>query len=109
MPQAEALRKVAVVGAGLMGHGIAQVFALSGREVILTDARAEALPRAQDGIAKNLNLFVKHELVSRAEADAALRRLSIEPSFERAVEPADYVVEAVYEDLPLQQRVFADL
>jgi 3-hydroxybutyryl-CoA dehydrogenase len=92
-----------------MGHGIGQVLALSGREVVLTDARPEALPRAREGIARNLDLFVEYELAARAEADAALGRVHLEPSFERAVGQADYVVEAVFEDVELKKRVFADL
>ena len=92
-----------------MGHGIAQVFALAGRDVVLTDANAEALPRARDGIARILDLFVEHELATRAEADAAQRRVTLEPGFRAAVGEADYVVEAVFEDVELKQRVFADL
>jgi 3-hydroxybutyryl-CoA dehydrogenase len=106
---ADHIRRIGVVGAGLMGHGIGQVLALAGRDVVLTDARAEALPRARDGIARNLDLFVEHDLATRAEADAALARVQLEPSFERAVADADYVVEAVFEDVDLKQRVFADL
>jgi 3-hydroxybutyryl-CoA dehydrogenase len=92
-----------------MGHGIAQVFALAGRDVVLTDANAEALPRARDGIARILDLFVEHDLATRGDADAALRRVKLEPSFAGAVGDADYVVEAVFEDVELKQRVFADL
>jgi 3-hydroxybutyryl-CoA dehydrogenase len=106
---ADHVRKIAVVGAGLMGHGIAQVFALSGREVTLTDARPETLPKAREGIARILDLFVQHDLTTRAEADAALGRVRLEPDFGRAVGDADYVTEAVFEDVELKQRVFAEL
>jgi 3-hydroxybutyryl-CoA dehydrogenase len=92
-----------------MGHGIAQVFALSGRDVVLTDARPEALPKARDGIARILDLFVGHDLTTRGEADAALRRIRLEPAFAAAVGEADYVVEAVFEDVALKQGVFEEL
>ena len=108
MPSAQ-IGTITVVGAGLMGHGIGQVLALAGHDVVLTDARAEALPKARDGIARNLELFVEHDLVTRQEADAALGRIRPEPSFERAAAAADYVVEVVFEELALKQRVFADL
>ena len=106
---ADQIETIAVVGAGLMGHGIAQVFALSGRQVTLTDARPETLPKARDGIALILDLFVQHDLTTRAEADAALARVKLEPDFARAVGQADYVTEAVFEELELKQKVFADL
>jgi 3-hydroxybutyryl-CoA dehydrogenase len=106
---ADHIRRIGVVGAGLMGHGIGQILALAGRDVVLTDAKAEALPRAREAIARNLDLFVEHDLATRAEADAALARVQLEPSFERAVADADYVVEAVFEDVDLKKRVFADL
>lgn len=105
----EGIRRIAVVGAGLMGHGIAQVFALAGREIWLTDANPETLPRAREGIKRTLELFVEYDLTTSAEADAALERVHLEPSFETAVRDADYVVEAVFEDIALKQRVFADL
>ncbi|TAK23227.1 MAG: 3-hydroxyacyl-CoA dehydrogenase family protein [Chloroflexota bacterium] len=103
------IQRITIVGAGLMGHGIAQVFALSGRAVTLTDMAAAALPRARDGIARMLDLFVANDLVTRAEADDALGRIHLEPSFEAAVRDADYVTEAVFEDVDLKARVFADL
>lgn len=106
---ADHIRNISVVGAGLMGHGIAQVFALAGRDVTLTDAQPEALPRARDGIARILDTFVQHDLATRAEAEAALRRVRLEPDFGKAVRDADYVTEAVFEKLELKQQVFKQL
>lgn len=109
MASAGDIKRISVIGAGLMGHGIAQVFALAGKDVTLTDARADALPKARDGISTILDEFVKHDLATRGEADAALARVHLEPSFERAVADADYVVEAVFEDLAVKQEVFERL
>jgi len=109
MASADSIKRISVVGAGLMGHGIAQVFALAGRQVTLTDARAESLPKAKEGIGAILDEFVKHDLTTRAEADAALGRVSLEPDFETAVKDADYVVEAVFEDMGVKQEVFERL
>jgi len=103
------VNNISVVGAGLMGHGIAQVFALSGRDVTLTDARPEALPKAREGIANILNNFVQHDLCTRAEADAALGRVHLEEDLARAVRSADYVVEAVFEDIAVKQETFERL
>jgi 3-hydroxybutyryl-CoA dehydrogenase len=109
MASAESIKRISVVGAGLMGHGIAQVFALAGRQVTLTDAQAETLPRAREGIKTILAEFVKYDLATCAEADAAVERVTLEPSFEKAVGDADYVVEAVFEDIGVKQEVFERL
>jgi 3-hydroxybutyryl-CoA dehydrogenase len=77
--------------------------------VTLTDAQPDALPKAREGIAKILDLFVQYNLATRAEADAALGRVTLEPNFEKAVGDADYVVEAVFENIELKQKVFTDL
>jgi 3-hydroxybutyryl-CoA dehydrogenase len=109
MASTEDIKRISVVGAGLMGHGIAQVFALAGKDVTLTDAQAEALPRARQGISAILDEFVKYELATRAEADAALGRISLQADFGKAVGDADYVVEAVFEDMTVKQDVFERL
>ncbi len=98
--------KVTVIGAGLMGHGIAQIFALSGREVRLNDLDQELLDAALVNIKANLETFVENELVSPDQVEPALARVSITTSLEEALEGADYVVEAVSENLELKQSLF---
>ena len=93
--------KIAVVGAGLMGHGIAQVFALAGHEVTITDAVVASLDTATSRIAANLR-----EL---GEDESAVERVQPCIHLADAVHNADYVVEAVSEDLPLKQRLFAEI
>ena len=93
--------KIAVVGAGLMGHGIAQVFALAGHEVTITDAVVASLDTATSRIAANLR-----EL---GENESAVERVQPCIHLADAVRNADYVVEAVSEDLPLKQRLFAEI
>jgi len=101
--------RVAVVGAGTMGHGIAYVAAIAGCEVRLTDAKAEALPQAQAKIESVLAGGVKRGKVTEADGAAALKRLRTEPKLSAAVSDADVVIEAVVEDLALKQRLFADI
>jgi 3-hydroxybutyryl-CoA dehydrogenase len=93
--------RVAVVGAGLMGHGIAQVFALAGHDVTITDQIVQNLDTAKSRIAANLR-----EL---GDDESAAER--VEPCFDLAdaVRSADYVVEAVSENLPLKQKLFAEI
>jgi 3-hydroxybutyryl-CoA dehydrogenase len=93
--------RVAVIGAGLMGHGIAQVFALAGHDVTITDTVVQNLDTAKSRIAANLR-----EL---GDDEGAAER--VEPCFDLAdaVRGADYVVEAVLENLPLKQKLFAEI
>ncbi len=93
--------RIAVIGAGLMGHGIAQVFALAGHDVTIYDAVAASLDSAKARIATNLkDLGDDLSAVERVRPTAALAA---------AVRDADYVVEAVSEDLALKQKLFAEI
>jgi 3-hydroxybutyryl-CoA dehydrogenase len=93
--------RISVVGAGLMGHGIAQVFASAGHAVMITDAIAANLDTAKSRIATNL-----HDL---GEDESAIERIFPCPEVAAAVRDADYVVEAVSEDLSLKQKLFAEI
>jgi 3-hydroxybutyryl-CoA dehydrogenase len=103
------LPKVAVVGAGTMGHGIAYAAALAGCSVTLTDARADALPEAMGKIETLLAGGLKRGKLTEADRAAVHERLHPEPVVARAVAGADVVIEAVIEDLAVKQRLFADL
>ncbi len=98
-----------MIGAGLMGHGIAQVFALSGRDVFLNDANPDSLSRARAGIAANLDLFAREGVISRAEGEMALGHIHLEPDLAAAVARAEYITEVVFEDLAVKQEVFTRL
>lgn len=93
--------RIAVVGAGLMGHGIAQVFALAGHAVTITDTFKPALDAAKDRVLANLK--------DLGEDEAALDRITPVADLADAVRDADYVVEAVLEDLDLKQSLFAEI
>jgi 3-hydroxybutyryl-CoA dehydrogenase len=93
--------RIAVIGAGLMGHGIAQVFALAGHEVMVYDAVEASLKTVRDRIAANLRDI---------EADVtAYERVRPTGDLGEAVHEADYVVEAAPEDLALKQKLFAEI
>jgi 3-hydroxybutyryl-CoA dehydrogenase len=93
--------RIAVIGAGLMGHGIAQIFALHDHDVALYDSFAATLATAKDRIKANL--------VDLGEDVAALERVRLCPDLGNAVHDADYVVEAVIEDLALKQKLFHEI
>jgi len=103
------MKRVTVVGAGTMGHGIAQVAALAGFEVLLTDARPDVLAAALNRVRSNLEQGVARGKVAAQDAEAALHRLHTEDSVDAAAEEADLVVEAVVEDLEIKRDLFRRL
>jgi 3-hydroxybutyryl-CoA dehydrogenase len=100
--------KLAVVGAGLMGSGIAQVAAGAGWDVVLRDVTDAALERGIAGIEKSLARFVDKDAITADEQDAALSRITTTTELEAAAE-AEIVVEAVFESLPVKHEVFTEL
>src|SRR5947209_13142687 len=93
--------RIAVVGAGLMGHGIAQVFALAGHDVTIYDAQQASLDTVKQRISANLK--------DLGDDERAIERVTPVADLGQAVRDADYVVEAVLEDLPLKQSLFAEI
>jgi 3-hydroxybutyryl-CoA dehydrogenase len=103
-----AIERIAVIGAGQMGNGIAQVAATSGFEVVMIDINQEAVDRGMATIERSLNKLVQKERLSQADADAARARLSVSTDRSPCAE-ADLVVEAVPEILSLKKSIFEDL
>jgi 3-hydroxybutyryl-CoA dehydrogenase len=97
-----------VVGAGLMGSGIAQVAAVAGWDVTLRDVTDEAQARGRAGIERSLGRFVDKAKLSRDDADAALARIATTTDL-GCVAEAGLVVEAVFESLEVKTEVFAEL
>lgn len=103
------IRRIAVVGAGLMGHGIAQEFAAKGYEVWLHDRTEDILGGAVRSIAGNLALLREMGLLSPGKAEAALANIRTTTEFRQTAAEVDVVIEAVSEDLALKQRIFREL
>jgi 3-hydroxybutyryl-CoA dehydrogenase len=101
--------RVAVVGAGTMGHGIAYAALLAGMPVTLSDSRGEALSAALARITELLARGVERGKLDRAASAAAAHRMRAAPDLAHAVADATVVIEAVSEDLATKQRVFAEL
>ena len=102
------LDTVAVVGNGLIGHGMAQIAAAAGHRVVLIGRRDESLAAAVEKIAKSLAAFEAHGLVTAAEASAALGRIRTSTELEDAAE-AQLVLEAVPADRAVQDEVYGRL
>ena len=101
--------KVAVIGAGTMGRGIAQVAAMAGHDAVLCDVDAGQLERALAGIEAALDKGVRLGKVAEATRDGALARLAGTGGLREAVEGADLVIEAVPEVMALKKRIFAEV
>ncbi|MBH1933700.1 3-hydroxyacyl-CoA dehydrogenase family protein [Streptomyces sp. AV19] len=101
-------KKLAVIGAGLMGSGIAQVSARAGWDVVLRDVTDEALKRGTDGIRASYDKFVSKGKLEAAAADAAFARITATTDLDAAAD-ADVVVEAVFEDVEVKRDIFRAL
>jgi 3-hydroxybutyryl-CoA dehydrogenase len=99
---------VAVLGAGTMGHGIAQVSAMAGHDVWLRDVDDEIVQDGLDAIESNLQGGVDRDKVTPDERDATLDRITGTTDLEAAASDADLVVEAVPEDVELKQDVLGE-
>jgi 3-hydroxybutyryl-CoA dehydrogenase len=99
--------KVAVLGGGIMGSGIAQLAATAGADAIVYDVGQEQLDRAYAAVERSLARFVKADRLTRAEADAARGRLSGTTELARAVADAGVVIEAAPEILDLKRELWS--
>lgn len=102
------LETVAILGNGIMGHGIAQIFAVANYQVILIGRNPAKLAAALENIKASLAQFQTHELVTAAEAARALERIRVSTVLEDAAD-AQLVIEAVTEDLALKHEIFERL
>lgn len=100
------IQTIAVIGAGIMGRGIAHVAALGGYRTILEDILPAALRRAEDEIRGNLEKAVELGKVKKDQADAAMERLEFATSLEDAARQADMVIEAVPEEFDSKEEIF---
>jgi 3-hydroxybutyryl-CoA dehydrogenase len=101
-------QQIAVIGAGLMGAGIAQVAAAAGYDVVLRDVTPEALERGLGSIRTSYAKFVEKGRLEAGDADAALGRITTTTELEAAAS-ADLVVEAVFEKIEVKAEVFRAL
>ena len=105
----EGIMQIAVIGAGLMGHGIAQEFASAGYRVHLHDVTNEQLEIALTQIEQNLNVLATNAIIQQDSISQILQRIQTSTDLEAVAEKADFVVEAVTENLALKQQIFGKL
>ncbi|MCX8022703.1 MAG: 3-hydroxyacyl-CoA dehydrogenase family protein [Syntrophorhabdaceae bacterium] len=100
--------KIAILGAGLMGHGLAQIFAVNGHEVSITDISDDILKKAVENVRKNLDFLAKNGIGREEDIGPAIGRIKTTTSMKEAVSDAGFVIEAVSEKLDLKQKLFAE-
>jgi 3-hydroxybutyryl-CoA dehydrogenase len=101
--------EVAIIGAGTMGHGIAQCFAVKGWKVFIHDLRLEVLKTVPNRIRSNLDLFVEAGWISAETAEKALENIVLEKDLPATVQGAGLIVETISEQLDLKRNLFAEL
>lgn len=101
--------KVAVLGAGIMGSGIAQLAAMAGDEVVARDVSVQQLERGRAAVDRSLARFVKSNKLAKQDASGARKRIAWTEDLEEALDGADVIVEAVPEVLDLKHRVWEEV
>jgi 3-hydroxybutyryl-CoA dehydrogenase len=103
------IQRVAVAGTGMMGPGIAAIFALAGREAVLVSRTLEGARRGVASAGETIAVLVQNGLADRDAGEAARGRLKASADLEQAVRSADLFVESIPEDLELKQQYFERL
>lgn len=103
------IKNITVIGAGTMGHGIAHVFARSGRKVNLYDPMPESLAAAPEKMRRELTFMAEADYISREDVERTLANITICSDLAEAVREADYVIEAIPERMELKKELFARL
>lgn len=103
------IKKISVLGAGAMGHGITQICAQAGFQVVLEDIKPEFVQRGLDGIKKFLDGGVERKKMTADEAKAIMSRISTTTDLAKAAEDADLIIEAIVEDIEIKKSTFREL
>jgi 3-hydroxybutyryl-CoA dehydrogenase len=102
-------KNIAVIGAGMMGHGIAQIFASHGHRVSLLDVSEQILADAIENIRANLTLLAQNGIARAEDIEPAVKRIKVTRNLKEAASSAQFVVEAVSEAVELKQKLFQEL
>lgn len=103
------IKKIAIIGSGVMGSGIAQSFAVSGYHVTINDIKEELLNHAQNRISENLSLLMEEGALTDREKQGALANITYSEDLEGAVRDADFIIEAIPEVIELKLNLYQQL
>ncbi|MCL5736624.1 MAG: 3-hydroxyacyl-CoA dehydrogenase NAD-binding domain-containing protein [Actinobacteria bacterium] len=109
MKRVEDVKKIAIIGGGMMGHGTAQVFAVAGYDVALMSRKEATLAKAMESIRHDLGFLAERGIGRIEDIEPAIARISTTQSYEEATIGADFVLECAVEDMGLKQELFAML
>ncbi|MBA4394135.1 MAG: 3-hydroxybutyryl-CoA dehydrogenase [Desulfobacca sp.] len=101
--------EVGIIGAGTMGHGIAQCFAVKGWQVRIYDVQPQMMDTVQERIRANLNVFVEAGMIDAENAQAAPDRVTLCDTLAKTVRGTELVIESISEELELKRRLFSEL
>jgi enoyl-CoA hydratase/3-hydroxyacyl-CoA dehydrogenase len=103
------VKKITVLGSGIMGHGIAQVCAMAGYNVTLRDIESSLLDKALEKVKWSLSKLVEKQKITQIEADRIFYRITPEVDLDLSLRDTDLLIEAVPEDLGLKKKVYTDV
>ncbi|MCR4443275.1 MAG: 3-hydroxyacyl-CoA dehydrogenase NAD-binding domain-containing protein [Peptococcaceae bacterium] len=103
------IKKIAVIGAGTMGHSLAGAFAMYGYDVNVYEVDPNRLSTVKEEIKGELGILAEEGLIKPQEIETTLNRINLFPDLKPAVEDRDYVIEAVFEDIKIKQDLFETL
>ncbi|MGE1103202.1 3-hydroxyacyl-CoA dehydrogenase family protein [Peribacillus simplex] len=103
------IKKIAIIGSGVMGSGIAQSFAVSGYFVTINDIKEELLYHAQNRISENLSLLIEEGALTGQEKQGALANITYRVDLEEAVRDADFIIEAIPEVIELKLNLYQQM
>src|SRR5688572_19252586 len=104
-----AIKSISVLGAGTMGHGIAQVAAMADFRVVMRDISADLVSKGLGKIRQNLDKGVEKGKLDAEARQKALANITITTNLEQAVRPAEMIIEAAPESLELKREIFGEL
>ncbi|MED3986148.1 3-hydroxyacyl-CoA dehydrogenase family protein [Peribacillus simplex] len=103
------IKKIAIIGSGVMGSGIAQSFAVSGYFVTINDIKEELLYHAQNRISENLSLLIEEGVLTDQEKQSALANITYSVDLKGAVRDADFIIEAIPEVIELKLNLYEQM
>ncbi|MET1180500.1 3-hydroxyacyl-CoA dehydrogenase family protein [Peribacillus simplex] len=103
------IKKITIIGSGVMGSGIAQSFAVSGYSVTINDIKEELLHHAQNRISENLSLLIEEGALTDQEKQDALANITYSVDLEGAVRDADFIIEAIPEVIELKLNLYQQM